>query len=240
VIEGLRLHERALRAGLTIELALVGASFQESDSERVQALLAGLADSGCRITIAPDAALKALTDGRGLGDILGLIPMPDPPTLDSLLIDNPLLLAAVNLVDPGNVGALARTGHAFGVTALLATGKSDPHHPRALRTAMGSLFRLPALMNLDPLPLIAQLRAGGVQCVGAVSDGGVPLPEAHFAQGGVALFMGSEYWGLPQEVVERLDLLVTIPMAEGIDSLSVNAATAAILYQIQQARRHSS
>jgi len=98
---------------------------------------------------------------------------------------------------------------------------------------MGSIFRVPVAWQLDPAALVARLKQAGIQTVATVSDGGTPLAKARFADDGVAVIMGSEYWGLPEALLAEIDLQVTIPMAAGIDSLSINAAAAVTLYQIR-------
>ena len=174
-----------------------------------------------------------LTDGRSLGGFLGLVKLPQPPSLDAITQPpNPLLLITVDVVDPGNLGAMLRTGHASGITAFITIGGSDPFHPKAARTSMGSLFKIPILPQADPVSLLAHLQKANIQTVGATSQDGIPLPQAAFSRRGTAVFMGSEYFGLPDAIISQLDSLVTIPMAEGIDSLSINAATAVILYEI--------
>lgn len=240
-LEGTRLHERAWRAGIPVTAALLTRSYQQDPSARIQALLAGLAQSGCRLHIVSDDIIQAITRGRGLGDIVGLVKTPPPADLAALLAAEttqpPLLLVGVEIADPGNVGALVRTAHAIGAAAFVAVGsegRSDPFHPKAVRTAMGSLFKLP-IACFASLPLLQQLlRAQQIQMVGTVAQGGVLLPQATFASSGAAIFMGSEYWGLADEAAAALDLRVTIPMRSGVDSLSVNAAAAILLYEARR------
>jgi TrmH family RNA methyltransferase len=238
-IEGLRLHERALRAGLRVERVLVGAGLRVDRSTRVQSLLAALDESGCSIQFAPDEALTELTGGRDLGALLGLVRIPRPPELPAVLSAAPgertLLLVAVDVDEPGNVGALVRTALASGARAFLGIGRGDPYHPKAVRTSMGSLFRLPVLRIESADPLLEELRSAGVRCVGAVSEGGTSLPQANLDHPRVALFVGSEAFGLEPELIEQLDDRVTIPMGSTIDSYSVNAAAAILLYALRQA-----
>lgn len=60
------------------------------------------------------------------------------------------------------------------------------------------------------------------------------LPDFERGVGGTAVFMGSEYFGLPDELISQLDARVTIPMLPGIDSFSVNAAAAIVLYELRR------
>ena len=239
-IEGVRLHERALRAGVGVERVLVSAEFLSDPSPRIQALLRSLAEHGCRLVAAPPSALTALTAGRGLGDILGLVRLPSPPVGEiwpaSPGRQPPVWLAAVDVEDPGNVGALVRTGHASGINGFIAVGVSDPFHPRAVRTSMGSLFKT-VVWEVDSaenlLPLLA---AHSLTGVAATVTAGEWLPEMTWPAGGVAILMGNEAWGLPPALLAQAHRQVRIPMAEGVDSFSVNAAAAIVLYELQRAR----
>lgn len=236
-IEGMRLHERALRAGIRPALTLLSDPFRQSPDPRIQQLLAQLSPHTCHVL--PQPEMEALTHGRGLGEIISLLPLPAPRRLAECLtaVARPLLLVAVDVVDPGNVGAMIRTGHANGITAFAAVGASDPFHPKAVRTSMGSLFKTAVCRYPATAPLLAELRQAGLQTVGTGAGDGVTLPEAPFAAAGTAVFMGNEYHGLPPALLAGLDTLVTIPMAQGIDSISVNAATAVMLYEIRRRMR---
>jgi TrmH family RNA methyltransferase len=139
----------------------------------------------------------------------------------------------VDVVDPGNVGGMMRTAHALGADLLVTVGGSDPYHPRAVRTSMGSIFKLPLVTTTQPA-LLTALRAASIQTIGTVAESGIALPAFRQAAGGTAVFMGSEYFGLPENLANQLDVLVSIPMSSGIDSFSVNAAAAIVLYEIMR------
>ena len=249
-VEGTRLVERAIRAGAQLEAVLVAESLAMSEESRHRDLLETLVDTGCRTVITRDELLIELTKGRDLGLILGLVRMPSPISLADLLRQDyaedataarqlsaprpALLLAAVDIVDPGNVGALTRTAHAGGARALLAVGASDPFHPRATRISRGSIFKLPVISYADPASFIRDLRAHEVVMAGTAAGGGISLPRVSWPRRPTAILMGNEAEGLPAEVAAVLDFAVTIPMPEGVDSYSVNAAAAIVLYAAAQ------
>ena len=180
----------------------------------------------------PDEVLAEATDGRSLGGFLGLAALPEVRVLGDVLArePKPLLLGAVGLDDPGNVGALVRTAHASGAAALVAVGCTDAFHPRAVRTSMGSIFRLPVLEFSELAEALAALRQAGVHSWGSVCEGGQSLRELRAVDGPRAMFLGSEAFGLEQRCRGYFDGLVSIPMPVGVDSLSVNAAAAVLLY----------
>ena len=237
-IEGTRLHERALRAGISVEEAVVAEQYGRDLDARKQRLLAGLFDSGCRLTVVPDDVVYEFVGGRGLGAILGLIKLPTAPSLTEIIAaqkeNQARFLVVVDVVDPGNVGALVRTAHAGGAAGFVVVGASDPFHPKALRTTMGSLFKLPILRYTAVTSLLLDLKQNNVCCVGTAVAGAMPLNQLPPITVPTAIFMGSEAWGLGNELLAEMDFRVTIPMVSGVDSYSVNAAAAIMLYELQR------
>ena len=141
---------------------------------------------------------------------------------------------AVDVEDPGNVGALTRTALASGAVALAAIGVSDPYHPRAVRTSRGSLFKLPIVRYTSAEPLLDELAKLSVRTFGAVSSGGVAPFEDPPDADPLAIFLGNEAFGLPARIRDRMDRLLTIPMRPGVDSFSVNAVAAILLYEARR------
>jgi len=239
VLEGVRLHERATRAGLAIETAVCTAAFRDDRSPRVEALLAALEAGGCRLYVVGDDIVARLTGGRGLGAIIGLAPIPEAPALADALARSPLappaVLIAAGIEEPGNVGALARTALASGAAALVAVAPSDPWHPKAVRTSMGAAFRLPILAaQPDVHAAIVLARDAGLTVVAAISRGGVPLELSRLGAAPAAILIGGEAHGLSDAVLAACDLRVTIPMPVALDSLSVNAAAAVLLWEFRR------
>ena len=237
VVEGTRLFERALRAGARVEQALCSSSFATDEGRRAVELRRSLEERECAPIEVADEVLERLTDGRSLGGIVGLARIPSPPSLPEVLAADPnaRFLACVAFNDPGNVGALVRTAHAGGAAAVLAVGGTDAFHPKALRTSMGSLFRVPVLEWPDWASCAADLRRAGVRRLGALTRGGADPRDLPRAEGPLALVLGSEAFGLSAADRAGLDGAVTLPMAAGVDSLSVNAAAAVLLWTLARA-----
>jgi len=238
LIEGTRLHERACRAGVVLDSVLLSESFRDDPSDRASSLRSALSASGCRIEVAPDEVLESLTGGRSIGALMGLVRIEDPPGLAEVLVRQPEpgpLVVGVEVEDPGNIGALVRTALASGACGFAAVGISDPYHPRAVRTSMGSVFKLPIVRYESFQQALEELDRHDVVRIAAVSSGGTSLPLVAFPERGALLF-GSEAFGLDERVCAATDVQVTVPMTPGVDSLSVNAAAAVILYEIARRR----
>jgi TrmH family RNA methyltransferase len=141
------------------------------------------------------------------------------------------------LHDPGNVGTILRSAHAFGVSSVaIGPGTADPFSPKAVRASMGAVFGVPLARtdDLDALP--------GIK-IALVPGEGTPLHElwrirstprnkiANPSDSEISLLIGSEREGLPRNIVEAADHTAHIP----IETDSLNAAMAATiaLYELQ-------
>jgi TrmH family RNA methyltransferase len=240
-IEGTRLHERALRARVPVRAVLAARRYAEDRGGRVQRLLEALQRAGTTVHVIDDAIVERLIEGRGNGAIVGLVELAQrssslarPITAAS---GPAVVLAAIDVEEPGNVGALARTALAGGAVLFAGVGISDPYHPKAVRTSMGAIFRLP-VATFDAFDQFAEsMRGQGVRLVAASSRGGRPVHESNMGAGPLALMVGSESFGLDGSVEQAASLRVSIPMpAGGVDSFSVNAAAAILLYEARRPR----
>jgi RNA methyltransferase, TrmH family len=135
-------------------------------------------------------------------------------------------LALWRVSDPGNVGTLLRSADAFGAGVMLSEGCADPFGPKALRAATGSTFRVP-LLDFE-------LRPGSVALV---AERGRPLDELDLERHS-NFVLGSEREGLPADVVERCDVVATIPIRPGVESLNVAMAGTIALYARSRQSRH--
>jgi tRNA G18 (ribose-2'-O)-methylase SpoU len=154
------------------------------------------------------------------------------PTLWSVLEDARSILVLEDVVDHTNVGAIFRSGAALGFDAvLLAPRCADPLYRRSIKVAMGAVFTLP-WTRLDDwfeaLPSLSQL--GFTTIALTLADDAVDIADAVRGVDKVALVLGSEGHGLSARWETMADKRATIPMAPGIDSLNVAAATAVACY----------
>lgn len=128
--------------------------------------------------------------------------------------------------DPGNVGAILRSAAAFGVkAAVLDRACADPWSPKVLRAGMGAHFAL-ALHEMQTLDV--KVFDGRVLCT--VARGGTPLGEADLS-GAIGWLFGAEGQGVSLALQEQAAQRVTIPMAQGTESINVAAAAAICFYK---------
>jgi tRNA G18 (ribose-2'-O)-methylase SpoU len=128
---------------------------------------------------------------------------------------------------------LVRTALVGGADAFVVVGVGDPYHPRAVRISRGSLFRVPVVRMATSDALFEALGQSEIEPVGALAKGGEPVNEVVAEpMARWAFCMGSEAFGLSDGFIKQLDRAVSIPMADGVDSYSVNAAAAILLYAL--------
>jgi RNA methyltransferase, TrmH family len=234
LLEGFTLLEEALSCGIVpLETLLTPAA---SACARGRDLVARLESAAQRPRQLDERLLASLSDLEAGQGVLAVARRPDFSTR-AHLTGTPLIVAAVEVQNPGNLGALLRTAEAAGGTgAYLTPGTADPFSPKALRGAMGSAFRLPHRRGLSPAEICRQLRQDGVTTVATVAGAGVAYDRADF-RGPVALFFGNEGAGLPQDLLERLDLQVHIPLAGPVESLNISVAAGVLLFEAARQRR---
>ena len=139
----------------------------------------------------------------------------------------PVTLALWHVADPGNVGTLVRAADAFGAGVALSKGCADPTGPKALRAAMGAVWRVPLSSFDEP---------AGTR-VALVPRGGTPLPElsVELSKGGdVVLVLGAEREGLPRDVLDGCAVQAFIPQPGAAESLNVAVAGAIALYELNR------
>ena len=139
-----------------------------------------------------------------------------------------LILVAVGLQDPGNLGTLVRSAEAFGAAGVLTTpGTVSAWNQKALRASVGSVFRVPVVSV--GVADVSGLKERGVRLIAAVGGEGedvIAASEMDFT-GACAMLIGNEGSGLGAEWLEICDARVTIPCPGRVESL--NAAVAGSL-----------
>jgi len=137
------------------------------------------------------------------------------------------------VVDTTNIGAIFRSAAALGIDAVLLTSSScDPLNRRAVRVSMGSVFLVPWTWLEAP---VSSLRELGFRTVAmALTDNSVSIDDPVLcAEPRLAVILGTEGDGLAREAICDADYVARVPMAHGVDSLNVAAASAVAFWQLR-------
>lgn len=229
LIEGVRLIEEALRAG--VSPALVFFVDQAQQNARSAALLEAARAEGAALLEVSPAVFGTLSDtvaSQGVIAVASIRRVTLPPRAA-------LILVLDKIRDPGNLGAILRSAEAAAVSlVVLAPGCVDPWNPKVVRSGMGAHFRLP-LVPAPSWDAVAQ----------HIGDRPVWLAAAHQAlpydrvdwTAECALIIGSEAAGLSAEAEALGTGHVTIPMAGPVESLNAAMATTVLLFEAARQRR---
>lgn len=180
--------------------------------------------------VLPDALFAELAPVVTPSGILAEAAWFTPPAIDAI----PLVIVLEDIQDPGNLGAMLRTGAAAGATlAVLSKGCHDPWSPKALRGGQGAQFVLPMQQGAD---LVAWLNgfAGRSIALALAEDSDFYALDLG---GPLALIAGNEGAGLSKAVCEAATLCAHIPMAGRIESLNASAALAVAVFEAVRQRR---
>ena len=184
--------------------------------------------------------MAALSPARTPAGVVSLA-RPRASSVNDLLTPSPaLVVVAVDVQDPGNVGAIVRSAEAGGATGVLFTGASaDPWGWKALRAAMGSTFRMPVRREPDTRVALDRLREAGLCAIAAVPRGAEPMHRVDLRRA-VALVFGGRAAGSNRRSSMPLTERISIPMSMAVDSLNVAVAAAVLIYEVRRQRTSQS
>jgi len=180
--------------------------------------------------VLPDALFAELSPVATPTGVLAEAAWLAPPACETA----PLVIVLEDIQDPGNLGAMLRTGAAAGATlAVLSKGCHDPWSPKALRGGQGAQFVLPMQQGVD---LVAWLNgfAGQSVALALAEDSDFYALDLN---GPLALVAGNEGAGLSATVCDAATRCAHIPMAGRIESLNASAALAVAVFEAVRQRR---
>ena len=233
LLEGPKLLDEAMAAGARIVEAAVASGAEERPAAAKS--LGALREQGVPVRRLTKRLLASVSDA---GTTQGVLALAGRPAFNEarLFDGTPLIVVAVGIQDPGNLGGLLRTAEAAGATgAYLCEGCADPFSWKALRGSMGSAFRFPQVRGLTVDAVLDRMRDRGVPALAATVDGETRYDQSDL-RSAVALVFGSEGAGLPQQVARRAHARLRVPIARPVESLNVGVAAGLLLFEAARQR----
>lgn len=224
IIEGAKLVNEAQARNLPIRDILVSQSFLKEGLGACQAA------NISQVAVVEDKLFRELATTEHPEGIIAVAEIPRHSISDVVRGQAPLVVVAVAIQDPGNLGTIIRTALAAGASGVVLTkGTVDPYNPKVVRAAAGSLYAMPIVGDLPVDDAIQALKESGVSLYALD-----PHAEKTYWQtemsGPVALALGSEGQGLPEAVLSQADCPVRVPMDSACESLNVAVCAGIVLY----------
>ena len=231
--------ERALDAGcIPISLLMEKRHIETQGREIIQRC------KDIPVYVAEFDVLTQLTGFKLTRGMLCAMHRPALPRVEEVCKEARRIVILENVMNPTNVGAIFRSAAALNMDAVLLTaGCSNPLYRRAIRVSMGTVFQIPWTFFDEQEAWDEQ----GVKCLKdmgfktvamALRDDSVRIDDKKLLQEEkLAIILGTEGDGLAAETIKGCDYTVRIPMAHGVDSLNVAAASAVAFYVIGNSSR---
>ena len=229
VLEGLRLSCDAVQNGYSVETVIITENF--ADDIRLSELFCVAKQR----VIMPESLFKFISDTVNPQGVMCTVKTPETLfSADSIRSGKYIMLE--NTADPANLGAIARTAEALGVSGLIVSSSGcDPFSPKSQRAAMGALLRLPIFLFNDCKSEIELLKQKGFTVYASVvSKKAESLLDVRFCDDSVVL-IGNEANGLTDTAISSSDISLTINMKGRAESLNAAAAAAIIMWQMTKA-----
>jgi 23S rRNA (guanosine2251-2'-O)-methyltransferase len=194
--------------------------------------------NGVSVRRAPPAEIERAcgsAEHQGICATVGDFPYSEP---SELLDPNCFVLALDEVQDPQNLGALCRTAECVGVSGVaICERRAAAISAAVCRASAGAVEHLRIARVRNLADFLAEAKGVGCWCYGAAVDERAVSYDQPDYSGGVVLVLGAEGHGLRPRVAASCDALITLPLYGRIGSLNVNAAGAALMYQMLQRRR---
>jgi TrmH family RNA methyltransferase len=234
-VEGLRLCEEALSAGLGFDFVLYTRSLEEA--ARGARLLASLRETRARVVAVSEAVLESVSDTKTPQGVVAVARRPQSgPELIARVTSTPLVVILHGANNPSNAGAALRVAEAAGASGVVATkGSADLFSPKALRGSMGSAFRLPVWTGATFEEALRFCAGRGIKTAGTDARASATHTEVDWTKPR-AVVLGPEAGGLTGEEVRACDESLRIPMREPVESLNLTTALAVVLYEAARQR----
>jgi RNA methyltransferase, TrmH family len=228
LLEGSHLLTEAVAVGLPLTTVCCTESWQERYPQLFEALM----QITPRLELVSPEVVAAMSTTVQPDGVVAIAPRQHQGNVE--LKDLGLVLETIQ--DPGNLGTMIRTACAVGVDGLLLSADCvDLDNPKVLRASAGQWLRLPMATSRDLVRDLGQLKAQGMQVVATLPSATQTYWEVDLRRPSL-IVMGNEGAGLSPAVAAVADQVVTIPLAEGVESLNVAIAAALVLYEAKRQR----
>jgi RNA methyltransferase, TrmH family len=228
LLEGTNLIEAACQVDYKLDLIF----HTEHWEQNYQQLCREIAQKGFKTQLVSPEVLEAIATTVNPDGVVAIA--PSRKDTKPAIAQTKLSVALERLQDPGNLGTIIRTSVAAGVDSLwLSADSVDFNNPKVLRASAGEWFRVSIGISQNFQELIKQHQQAGIQVIATTAKASKSYWDIDFTRPSLIL-LGNEGAGLSPELITLADEQVTIPLANGVESLNVAIANALLLYEAKK------
>jgi len=228
ILSGVHPVEEALRAGRTLDRILIA---RGASGPRLQEIIDLARSRSVPVRFEPRDVLDRVSTSAAHQGVVALGAAHAYAELSQVISGAELLVVLDGVEDPHNLGAIVRTAHAAGASAVIvphrrAAGLTDT----VAKAAAGALEHLPVARVGNVNQTLTELKAAGFWIYGLDEAGAEPYDQTRYAKPTVFV-LGGEGRGLHELVKKNCDVVARIPMAGAISSLNVSVAAGVALFE---------
>lgn len=221
ILEGYKVIESAYFSGIDIEKVFV-----LEENEKKYAFLKD------KITSVAQADIERLSTTKSACDAVAVAKMVDFTLGDVQKLNKIALFEDIK--DAGNLGTILRSAAAFGIDAIILAGNCvDLYNPKTVRSAVGTLLKIPVIELAEASGLKEYFPAHTL--IATALNGKSLRDTPHFDRKSKILVMfGSEAEGLSENLLNQADEKITIDMMRGVESLNVAMSATIVFWACRQ------
>lgn len=229
-LEGLRLVTDALKNNAPVKKIFL----TESAYEKYAAGINEHCLNGIDISVITDELGRKISDTENTQGIFAQCGFINDDGLGEKLKRGGRYIVLYGLQDPGNAGMIIRTADALGLDGAIFCKSCDVYNPKAIRSTMGAIFRIPVYRNVEKEELLEALNEAGLKSYAAVVNNAErDVKRIDFSKGG-AVFIGNEGNGLDSETAMECSERITIKMSGNAESLNAAMAAGIIMWELMR------
>ncbi len=233
LLTGIHPVREALRAGSPLDRVLIA---KGAGGPRLQEIIDLCRERNVSVRFEPREQLDRVAGKANHQGVVGFGATQRYAEIEETAAQGGLHVILDGVEDPHNLGAIVRTAHAAGASALvIPERRAAPVTDVAAKAAAGALAYLPVVKVTNINRALDTLKKQGYWIYGLDERGKESYDEVDFATP-TAIVLGAEGHGLHEQVAKRCDFLVRIPMSGEVASLNVSVAAGVVLFEWK--RRH--
>src|SRR5215469_700969 len=232
VVQGIQPVWQAVEAGADIEVLIAAPDLLRHAG--AAGMVAAQEAAGVRVARFSAEMFGRIADRDGPSGLAAIVRSAPVALADLPTGAGSLFAALYSPGNPGNVGTIIRTASATGCDGVILIGPSaDQHDPVAVKASMGAIFTVPVAAASSTAEFLDWARQGAVSVAATSAQGSVSCWEADLRPP-LAVLLGSEGTGLPDDLLATADLRVAIPMTGTAESLNLAVAAGVLLYEVRR------